>query len=66
MSRLIGFEELGNTDNFATAALERRLTEKLGLRVGIKQAGKGGQVLISYRDLDQLEGVLRLLDPDFA
>lgn len=49
-----------------TAALERRLTEKLGLRVGIRQAGKGGQVTIAYRDLDQLEGVLRLLDPDFA
>lgn len=49
-----------------TAALERRLTEKLGLRVGIKSAGKGGQVTISYGDLDQLEGVLRLLDPDFA
>ncbi len=48
------------------AALERRLTERLGLKVGIKSAGKGGQVLISYRDLDQLEGVLRLLDPDFA
>jgi ParB family chromosome partitioning protein len=49
-----------------TAALERRLTEKLGLRVGIKSAGKGGQVTIAYADLDQLEGVLRLLDPDFA
>jgi ParB family chromosome partitioning protein len=49
-----------------TAALERRLTEKLGLKVGIKPAGKGGQVTIAYRDLDQLEGVLRLLDPDFA
>ncbi len=49
-----------------TAALERRLTEKLGLKVGIKPAGKGGQVTIGYRDLDQLEGVLRLLDPDFA
>jgi ParB family chromosome partitioning protein len=49
-----------------TAALERRLTEKLGLRVGIKSAGKGGQVTIAYGDLDQLEGVLRLLDPDFA
>jgi ParB family chromosome partitioning protein len=49
-----------------TAALERRLTEKLGLKVGIKPAGKGGQVTIVYRDLDQLEGVLRLLDPDFA
>jgi ParB family chromosome partitioning protein len=49
-----------------TAALERRLTEKLGLRVGIKSSGKGGQVTIAYADLDQLEGVLRLLDPDFA
>lgn len=49
-----------------TLALERRLTEKLGLRVGIKSAGKGGQVTIAYRDLDQLEGVLRLLDPDMA
>ena len=47
-------------------ALERRLTERLGLKVGIKSTGKGGQVLISYRDLDQLEGVLRLLDPDMA
>jgi ParB family chromosome partitioning protein len=46
------------------ASLERRLTERLGLKVGIKTAGKGGQVMINYRDLDQLEGVLRLLDPD--
>jgi ParB family chromosome partitioning protein len=49
-----------------TAALERRLTEKLGLRVGIKSDGKGGQVTIAYRDLDQLEGVLRLLDPEMG
>lgn len=48
------------------AALERRLTERLGLRVAIRSDGKGGQVNISYRDLDQLEGVLRLLDPDMA
>ncbi|WP_255569038.1 ParB/RepB/Spo0J family partition protein [Neoroseomonas alba] len=48
------------------AALERRLTERLGLKVGIKAAGKGGQVTINYRDLDQLDGVLRLLDPDMA
>lgn len=49
-----------------TAALERRLTERLGLKVAIRAAGKGGQVTISYRDLDQLDGVLRLLDPDMA
>lgn len=46
------------------AALERRLTERLGLKVGIKAAGKGGQVTIAYKDLDQLDGVLRLLDPE--
>jgi ParB family chromosome partitioning protein len=46
------------------AALERRLTERLGLKVGIKASGKGGQVTIAYRDLDQLDGVLRLLDPE--
>jgi len=49
-----------------TAALERRLTERLGLKVAIRPTGKGGQVSIAYRDLDQLDGVLRLLDPDMA
>ena len=47
-----------------TAALERRLTERLGLKVGIRSAGKGGQLTITYQDLDQLDGVLRLLDPE--
>lgn len=49
-----------------TAALERRLTERLGLKVAIRASGAGGQVTIAYRDLDQLDGVLRLLDPDMA
>lgn len=47
-----------------TAALERQLTERLGLKVSIRSSGKGGQVSIAYRDLDQLDGVLRLLQPD--
>jgi ParB family chromosome partitioning protein len=42
-------------------ALERQLSERLGLRIGIKQAGRGGQLTIRYRDLDQLDGVIRLL-----
>jgi len=46
------------------AALERRLTERLGLKVAIRPDGKGGQVTITYRDLDQLDGLLRLLDPE--
>jgi ParB family chromosome partitioning protein len=44
-----------------TAALERDLTERLGLRVAVKQQGKGGEVVIQYRDLDQLDGLIRLL-----
>jgi ParB family chromosome partitioning protein len=40
------------------AALERSLTEQLGLRVEIANSGKGGSVRIHYRDLDQLDGLL--------
>lgn len=47
-----------------TAALERQLMERLGLKVGIRHAGKGGQVTINYRNLDQLDGLIRLLMPD--
>jgi ParB family chromosome partitioning protein len=48
------------------AALERELTERLGLRISIKPDGKGGQVTIAYRDLDQLDGLIRLLNPAAA
>jgi ParB family transcriptional regulator, chromosome partitioning protein len=44
-----------------TLALERNLTERLGLKVSVKHQGKGGEVVIQYRDLDQLDGVIRLL-----
>ncbi|TDH61643.1 ParB/RepB/Spo0J family partition protein [Dankookia rubra] len=44
-----------------TAALERDLSSRLGLKVSIRHAGKGGQVSINYRDLDQLDGLIRLL-----
>ena len=43
------------------AALERDLTERLGLRISIRHQGKGGEVVIRYRDLDQLDGLVRLL-----
>ncbi|GGG32611.1 chromosome partitioning protein ParB [Caldovatus sediminis] len=47
-----------------TAALARDLTERLGLRVTIHpRSGGGGQLTIAYRDLDQLDGLVRLLDP---
>jgi ParB family chromosome partitioning protein len=44
-----------------TASLERDLTERLGLRVSVKHQGKGGEVVIRYGDLDQLDGLIRLI-----
>ena len=46
-----------------TRALERDLSARLGLRVAIRHGGRGGQVVLSYRDLDQLDGIVRLLTP---
>ena len=45
-----------------TRALERDLSERLGLRIAIKPQGKGGEVVIHYRDLDQLDAIIRLLN----
>ncbi len=44
------------------ASLERSLRETLGLRVDVRFDGRGGQIRIHYATLDQLDGVLRLLD----
>jgi ParB family chromosome partitioning protein len=44
-----------------TVALERDLSEKLGLRVQIAFDGRGGSVRITYTSLDQLDGVMALL-----
>jgi ParB family chromosome partitioning protein len=46
------------------AALERSLSDQLGLRVEVAFSGKGGTVRIHYRDLEQLDGLLgRLQGP---
>lgn len=45
-----------------TVALERTLSDALGLEVRINHKGTGGQLKISYRTLEQLEGVCRLLE----
>jgi ParB family chromosome partitioning protein len=44
-----------------TRALERRLSDALGLEVTVDHRGEGGTLHIKYRDLDQLDGVLRKL-----
>ncbi len=43
-------------------ALERSLREKLGLRVQVLYDGKGGTLRIHYDNLDQLDGILALLN----
>jgi ParB family transcriptional regulator, chromosome partitioning protein len=44
-----------------TEALERDLTARLGLKVEVNFDGKGGSIKISYRSLDQLDGIVSLL-----
>ncbi len=44
-----------------TRALERRMSDALGLDVSIDHKGDGGILHIKYKDLDQLDAVLRKL-----
>ena len=46
-----------------TEALEHSLSEALGLKVEISFDGKGGAVRIHYRSLEQLDGLIALLQP---
>jgi ParB family chromosome partitioning protein len=48
--------------NADTVALERRVTDALGLTVTIDHRSKGGVLQIHYRSLDQLDDVLRRLE----
>jgi ParB family transcriptional regulator, chromosome partitioning protein len=45
-----------------TLALERRVSDALGLRVVINHAVRGGVLRIQYRSVDQLDEVLRKLE----
>jgi ParB family chromosome partitioning protein len=44
-----------------TRALERRLSDALGLEVTVDHRGEGGTLMIKYKDLDQLDEVIRKL-----
>ncbi len=44
-----------------TLALERRLSDQLGLKIKLTQRGAGGVLTIEFRDLDQLDDLLRRL-----
>lgn len=45
-----------------TLALERTLSDSLGLDVTVNHRASGGQLRISYKTLDQLEEICRLLE----
>ncbi|MCM2448883.1 ParB/RepB/Spo0J family partition protein [Agrobacterium vitis] len=45
-----------------TVALERSLSDRLGLDVSINHKGGGGQLRINYKTLEQLEEICRLLE----
>jgi ParB family chromosome partitioning protein len=45
-----------------TMALEKRLSDVLGLVVSIEQRGHGGELRIKYRSLEQLDAVIRRLE----
>jgi ParB family transcriptional regulator, chromosome partitioning protein len=48
--------------NANLAALEKRISDSLGLVVSINDRGRGGVLSIRYRSLDQLDEVLRRLE----
>jgi ParB family transcriptional regulator, chromosome partitioning protein len=51
----------GGTKDADTRALEKRLSDALGLEVGVDHRGDGGTLRIKYRNLDQLDAVLKKL-----
>jgi ParB family chromosome partitioning protein len=51
----------GATKDPDTRALEKRLSDALGLEVSVDHRGEGGTLRIKYRNLEQLDAVLRKL-----
>src|ERR1700691_4710059 len=51
----------GKVKDADTVALEKRVSDALGLAVGINHRDPGGTVQISYRNLEQLDEVVRRL-----
>lgn len=45
-------------------AVLRQLASHLGIKAELRRAGRGGRLILHYAELDQLEGLLRLLLPE--
>jgi ParB family chromosome partitioning protein len=44
-----------------TRALEKKLSESLGLKAAVDHKGKGGKLVIHYKDVDQLDDICKKL-----
>jgi ParB family chromosome partitioning protein len=51
----------GKVKDADTLALEKQVSDALGLKVSIDHRESGGSVVIRYRDLDQLDGIVQKL-----
>jgi ParB family transcriptional regulator, chromosome partitioning protein len=56
-----GRRNAGKARDADTEAVERDLSEKLGLRVQLSREGQGGTLRIQFRNFDQLDGLITLL-----
>ena len=62
-SRDLETKSAGSTEtkDADTVALEKSLTDFLGLKVQLAHKGQGGQMRIEYKSLEQLDELCRLL-----
>jgi len=54
-------KDRGSAKDADTRALEKRLSDALGLAVSLEHQGEGGTLRIKYRNLEQLDAVLKKL-----
>ena len=54
-------KKAGHSKDADTRALEKSLSQSLGLKVDIQHKGKGGKLVVHYQDVDQLEDVCKRL-----
>ena len=54
----------GGARDADTVALEKRLSDRLGLRVSIAARGTGGKLTLSYTSLEQLDDLIARLNTD--
>lgn len=56
-------KSVGSGKDADTRALEKDLSDQLGLKVEINHRGESGQVIISYKTLEQLDDLIERLSP---